>query len=415
MSRTCSLTATALLALVACGGTSHPTPIPPDHARGEPVTTPTNGSFEGRLHAALAAAGDDLIYSPVSISTALAMAREGATRETAAEFDAVLGPQAGADAQALIARLTKPAAPPAYEGAPVAPELAIANRLFADPSAPLLPTFVDVTRTRYLAPIEAVDFRNDFEAGRQRINAWVLEQTRGKIADLLAQGTVDAWTRLVLVNALYLKAQWQTPFAKEATRPAPFAIAGGDTVDAPTMHGQVYGRWGSLGGARMFDLPYASTGDGPQLAMLLVVPNGASLGEVEQAYTDGGLPSLLAALDGGGKAIVSLPTFTLESSAELSEALVDMGMARAFSDDAQFDGISSMPLKLSKVVHKAWAKIDENGTEAAAATAVVMAEITSAGPPPAPPYVFDVDRSFLAFIHDERGQVLFAARVVDPR
>ncbi len=399
-----------LLTAAACGGA---TIQPPDHALGQPIVIPSNGAFAGRLHAAAAAGDDNALYSPTSIAMALAMTREGARGRTADEMDAVLGKDAGANAQALIARLRQPAPAPAYDGAPTPPTLAVANRLFADPLAPLLPAFVDITASKYLAPIEPVDFAHAAEPGRVRINAWVAEATRDKIMDLLAPGTVDASTRLVLVNALYLKAQWATAFQPSATAPAPFAIAGGDTVDKPTMHGLVGARWGALDGARMLDLPYSSSGDGPRLGMLLVVPNGASLHDVEASYAAAGLPAWLAKLDGGGEAQVSLPTFTVERSFSLGEALGKMGMPTAFTDDADFSGISAEPLEISDVIHKAWAKIDEAGTEAAAATAVIM-RATSAEIEPRAPYAFDVDRSFLAFIHDEHGEVLFAMRIVEP-
>ena len=163
----------------------------------------------------------------------------------------------------------------------------------------------------------------------------------------------------------------------------------------------------------MLDLPYSSSGDGPRLAMLLVVPNGASLHDVEASYAAAGLPAWLGKLDGGGEAQVSLPTFTVERSFSLGTALSKMGMPTAFTDAADFSGISDQPLAISDVIHKAWAKIDEAGTEAAAATAVVI-RATSVELEPRTPYAFDVDRSFLAFIHDEHGEVLFAMRIVEP-
>lgn len=416
MSRPAALHALAglLLAAAACGGARatatatapHPTPD-------RPAPLPTDGAFAARLHAVAAAGDGNTLYSPTSIAMALAMTREGARGRTADEMDAVLGAGAGATAQALIARLAQPAPAPAYAGAPTPPTLAVANRLFADPLAPLVPAFVDLTRSKYLAPIEPVDFANAAEAGRVRINAWVADATRDKIRDLLAPGTVDASTRLVLVNALYLKAQWATAFEPGATAPAPFAVAGGGTVEPPTMHGTVGARWGRIDGARMLDLPYSASGAGPQLGMLLVVPDGAPLPDVEASYVAAGLPALLARLDGGGEAQVSLPRFTVEQAFSLGDALATMGMPTAFSDAADFSGISSAGLAISDVIHKAWAKLDEAGTEAAAATAVVM-RATSIEVEPRLPYVFAVDRSFLAFIHDEHGEVLFAMRVVDP-
>jgi len=321
----------------------------------------------------------------------------------------VLGATAGADAKALLAA-TAPR--PHVEGEPMPPELAIANRVFADTTTPFEQAFLDTTKNDYGAPAERLDFRTDSDGARQRINAWVEDRTHDRIKDLLAPGTLDSLTRMVLVNAIYLKAQWQTPFEEAATAPAKFAIAGGAAKQVPTMHTIAYARWGDHGGARMLDLPYAS-GGGPQLGMLLIVPDGKDLPDVERAYARDGVLPFLAATSHGGKADVALPKFEVGTTFELADALGALGMRLAFSDRADFSGLSPVPTKISAVVHKAWAKVDEKGTEAAAATAVVMAEITSVSVEP-PPHPFKVDRSFLFAVHDDKGNVLFAGRVIDP-
>ena len=144
--------------------------------------------------------------------------------------------------------------------------------------------------------------------------------------------------------------------------------------------------------------------------MLLVVPDGKDLATVEAAYAREGFAPFLAAVQGGGKADVALPRFEVGTTLELTDVLDALGVKRAFTDDAQFAGISKLPTKISGVIHKAWVKVDEKGTEAAAATAVVMAEITAVQIP----HPFKVDRSFLFFIHDNKGNVLFSGRIVDP-
>ena len=386
------------LALAACAHEGRPINTPP------PPPAPT-ALFAAHLDGALASKPGNLLYSPASISIALAMTREGARDQTATEMANVLG-GSSEEARALLASL---------RGLPAGgPEIAVANRLFVDSETPLVPAFVDVSRTAYGAPVENLDFRRAAEPSRGHINAWVAEQTHDRIKDLLPAGMIVAETRLVLVDAIYLKAAWQVALPPAATRPEPFHVAGAADRQVATMHGTVGGTWGDHGGARMLDLPYETVGAGPRFAMLLVVPDRGSLAEVEAAYDKEGFAPFFGGLGRGGEVILSLPKFEVSGDFDLGETLKTMGMPRAFTDHAEFPGISPIPVKISKVVHKAWAKIDENGTEAAAATAVGMVEITSIESDPPKPHVFPVDRSFLFFIHDERGNVLFAGRIVDP-
>ncbi len=370
--------------------------------------TPKPAPFAAQLHGQLAARSGNLVYSPSSIAVALAMAREGARGQTAAEMDKVLGATNAADAKALIKSFKTAKQAP---GGPMPPELAIANRLFADGATPFEPAFLDTTSKDYLAPAQVLDFRHHAEDARTTINKWVAAQTHDRIKDLIPHGAVDALTRMVLVNAIYLKAQWETPFPEAATKPAPFAIAGSGSKAVATMHTVARARWGEHAGARMLDLPYVSAG-GPQLGMLLVVPDGKSLGAVETAYEAEGVAPFLAATKTAGKADVALPKFEVGTELRLAGALDKLGRKRALTDDADFGGISKVPTKISEVIHKAWAKVDEKGTEAAAATAVIMTEITSVEVQP--PHPFQVDRSFLFFIHDDKGNVLFGGRIVDP-
>lgn len=370
--------------------------------------------FGAKLHAEVgrAKAGGNVVYSPASIAIALAMTREGAQAQTAAEMDAVLGAAARTDARALLKALT--ATPAATgPGMPMAPQLTIANRLFGEQTTRFEQAFLDVTRDGYGAPVEALDFKQQPDAAREKINAWVERQTKNKIKNLLAKPDIRPDTRLVLANAIYLKAQWAVPFEVSATKPAKFTVEGAGNKQVSTMRTQARGSWGSHAGARVLDLPYAAGAGGPQLSMMLVVPEAAKLGAVEAAYAKDGLaPFRAAARSHGGKVNVALPKFKIEGELDLAGSLAGMGMPRAFSDEAEFFGISKLPTKISKVKHKAWIQVDEKGTEAAAATAVVMVEITSADPRPI--HDFPIDRSFLFFIHDEHGNVLFGGRVIDP-
>jgi serpin B len=384
-----------------------------------PVRPRTVATFAGELHGLLAKAPGNLLYAPASIAAALAMTREGATGATADEMDRTLGGDLRSSSKALVAdgaARAKLPTPPAGERP--GPELVIANRLYADAATIFEAPFLAVTKDGYLAPTELVDFRKHREAARAKINAWVDATTHHKIHDLVPAGALDDLTRLVLVNAIYLKAKWQQPFVHEATAPALFTIDGGAKAakaakaNVPTMHGDQYARSGAFAGGRLIDLPYA-TGGGEPLAMLVVVPDKLPLRDVEARYAAQGVAPMLAALQPAQRFAVAMPRFKVTAELELGDALAKLGMPRAFTDDAEFRGMSaSTPLKISKVIHKAFCAVDEDGTEAAAATAVVMAQITSVEIAP-PPFV--VDRSFLFFIHDAQGRVLFAGRVVDPR
>jgi serpin B len=390
------ITPIALVAALTAGAAA--TPQPKSASR-------SIDTFAARLHGEVGKKRGNLIYSPASVAMALAMTREGATGVTASELDAVLGATTGADARALGRSLQSTGKAPG-------PEVAIANRLFGDKQTPFVKRFVDITRDDYGAPIEAVDFRTQSEAARLRINAWVEQQTRTRIKDLLPAGTVGELTRLVLVNAIYMKAQWATPFEARMTKPAAFAIEGAASKQVPTMHGTVEATWGTAAGARMIDLPYTAAPGGPQLAMLIVVPDTAKLAAVEATYAKQGLTGFTAALTSHGDAAVTLPKFKFGSDFNLGDALQALGIKRAFIEDkAEFAAITTAArLHISKVVHKAWIEVDEKGTEAAAATAVITAD----GSVPGPPHNFKVDRSFAFFIHDLGGTVLFAGRVLDP-
>ena len=379
-----------------------------DTAKAYAPRVPAAAPFSARLDGALAKRGGNFLYSPASISIALAMAREGAGGATADEMDRVLGADARTTAKALT-RSFKTAKQ--VRGQPSPPELAIANRLFGDLKTTFEQPFLEVTSKDYEAPVESLDFRAHADAARLHINAWVAHQTHDKIKDLLSPPAVTEITRMVLVNAIYLKAAWATPFQPGATAPAPFAIAGAASKKVPTMHTIAYATWGAHAGARMLDLPYTSAG-GPKLAMMLVVPDGALLATVEASYANEGIQPFLAATKASGDADVALPTFEVGTTFDLASTLEDLGMKTAFSDRADFSRMSRLPTTISKVIHKAWAKVDETGTEAAAATAIVMNEVASGVM--RTPHPFAVDRSFLFFVHDDQGNVMFGGRIVDP-
>ncbi len=359
----------------------------------------------------LAASGGNAVISPASIAVALSMAQAGARGETASQMDSVLhgagsGSGAGINAldQALAARngTFKD-----VEGHDLTVALRIANAPFAQSGMALEPPFLDALASRFGAGLRLVDYRRDPEAARNLINAWVKGQTEGRIPELLASGILDSFTRLTLVNAVYMKAPWQVPFDTELTEPAPFTRADGSTVDVPTMAGggqQL--RYAEGAGWRAVELPYA----GGSLAMTIVVPDDLAafvqhLGAAQFEQISGALAEREVEL--------WLPRFPIQTEADLGETLSALGMPLAFDPErANFSGITTEErLYVSAVVHQANISVDEKGTEAAAATAVAMA----ASAMPAGPVTLRVDRPFLFAVRDvPTGAILFLGQVTDP-
>lgn len=371
-----------------------------------------SNAFAFDLFAKVRGAQGNLAMSPASISAALAMTYGGARGKTEEQMKKVLHLEGARDAVmndwGHVARgLTDPSRPL---------KLRIANRLFGEKTYTFEPSYLEQTRTAFGAPLESTDFRNAFEPARARINGWVEEQTETRIKDLLPAGAVNDQTRLVLVNAIYFLADWAEQFEKQATHDEPFTVAGGGSKSTATMHRSSRYRLAQADGVKMLELPYV----GDDTAMLVVLPDAKDgLSAVEQSLTAAKLDAWTATL-APQQVMVSLPRFEVSPtpSMELGEKLVALGMVDAFDrDKADFTGIASPPdrrdrLKIDKVFHKAFVKVDEKGTEAAAATAVVMAR--GGGMPPKA-VDFRADHPFLFFIVDRAsGLVMFVGRVADP-
>ncbi|MFH1465392.1 MAG: serpin family protein [Pseudomonadota bacterium] len=374
------------------------TPLTPEEAV---ALREGDAAFALDLYRNLAARGPGNVFiSPVSISLALAMTRAGARGETAAEMD-----------RALHLDLPQERLNPAFGAlqASLAAEgpwtLAIANRLWGQQGFGFEAPFLELTRVFYGAGIEGLDFGAP-EAARQTINAWVSEHTAGHIPELIPEGLLDSSTTLVLTNAVWFKGTWKEPFDPAKTAPGPFTTAGGAQVEVPFMRQEAHARWGQTDDATLLVMPY--TGD--RLELLLALP-----------HADDGLPALEAGLSPAAlaawedalhpaKVAILLPRFTLSTDYELSEPLAALGMPLAFGGGADFSGITkATSLFISAVVHKAWIGVDEQGTEAAAATAVAMTR--SAGPRPS----FRADHPFMFLIRDtETGAILFMGRYCEP-
>jgi serpin B len=368
-------------------------------------------AFGLRAYARLSAtAGGAIVVSPASIALALAMARTGARGDTARQMDEVLGGLGSDDTatalnaldQALAARSGKFKA---NDGESYDLTLRIANAPFAQRDTTWQQPFLDALASRYGAGVRLVDFKADADGARRQIDDWVDGQTEHRIPELLAPGSLDSLVRLVLVNAIYLKAPWLTAFPAEATRDGAFTRSDGSSVSVPMMslaEGLPYARGD---GWQMVELPYV----GGSLALDVIVPDDLAAFESRAADV---VPSAIAALE-GRHVELELPRFEAETKADLADLLSGLGMPDAFDPErADFSGMTTdEPLSISKVVHQANISVDEKGTEAAAATAVVMRTTAM----PADPVRLRVDRPFLFALRDvPTGAILFLGRIVDP-
>lgn len=363
-----------------------------------------NTTFALDLYRYLATSREgNLFLSPASISAALAMTRGGARGATGAEMDAT-----------LHFELTQERLHPAYASLDASLnssddpwELAIANRLWGQQGLAFEQPFLDLTRTHYGAEMASVDFAGAAEPTRQQINGWISDNTAQRIPELLKPGVIDASTALVLTNAIYFLGTWKNAFDPALTSEQPFTTADGEQTKVPLMYQESAVRWTDNGDLALLAIPYS----GDRLEMLIALPAAHDgLPALEASIS----PALLASWDQAmhpAKVKVWLPRFELNADFELSKALTDLGMPSAFGGGADFSGMTtSTGLFISAVVHQAFVDVNEQGTEAAAATAVVMTR--SAKPRVT---AFRADHPFLFMIRDtQTGAVLFMGRVVRP-
>jgi serpin B len=356
-------------------------------------------------------AGTSGVLSPASVALALAMARAGARGDTATQMDAVLrdvasdahGGWLNALDRALSARsgTFKDSA-----GKDATITLRIANAPFAQRDLTLESAYLDALASRFGAGVRLVDYRTDPEAARVAINGWVKDQTEQRIPELLGKGAIDQLTRLVLVNAIYLKAAWRSAFAEAATAPAMFTRADGSTVDVPTMHLTADLAYATGAGWQAVELPYV----GDSLALTIILPD--DLATFEAGLDEPGFSAITTALEPRSVEL-SLPKFGLETTADLGGVLAALGMTDALDPDrADFSGITpAEQLYISAVIHQANLDVDEKGSEASAATAAVMGTTAM----PSDQVVLRVDRPFLFALRDTKtGAILFLGRVMEP-
>jgi serpin B len=329
------------------------------------------------------------------------MTRLGARGVTAAEMDRVMAATA-AQLRDLNGEL-KSRNGEFEEGRVV--DLAAANRVFVQRDFELEQPFVAALKGEFDSTLGLVDYKTAAEPARREINRWVEDQTRDRIRELIPSGVIDDLTRLILVNAVYLKADWLVPFDKGATKPGPFKGPSGDQQVA-FMHGSESRRFATGDGWKAVELPYA----GNKLAMTVVVPDAGKFDDVAGSIDD----ALFADINASEfvEVDLALPKFNFEKSLKLKPQLSALGMPTAFTDSADFSGMTrEEPLTIEEVVHQANISLDEKGTIAAAATAVIARAVSA--PARIEPLV--VDRPFLFFLRDlPTGAILFAGQVTNP-
>jgi serpin B len=360
------------------------------------------------------------IFSPHSISTALAMARAGAVGPTGTEMDTALRFSLSGDAlhQAFNALNLALAERPAQattadvEPDPMRPALQLSwvNDAWAAESFRCTPTYLDTLARYYGLGVHLAPFETDIEASRVMINAWISAHTAARIPELLAPNDLPAYTRLVLTNAVYLNARWKNRFNPNFTLPRDFTRLDGSTVRAPMMgHNEVSSvPYAEGAGWAAIDLPYV----GEQLSMLVMLPAAGSFETFERELTGDRYRAIVAAL-AARPVRVSLPRFRMRTAMKLKPALRSLGMNAAFGG-GDFSGITTTEgIGIEDVVHQGFIDVTEGGTEAAAATAVVFVD---SGVRPGPtPTVFDATRPFYFAIRDRStGALLFLGRVLDP-
>ncbi|MDB4935379.1 MAG: hypothetical protein JWP87_2351 [Labilithrix sp.] len=365
--------------------------------------------FTAKLYARLKRTPGNVMISGTSVRHALALAALGARGDTAREMATALATPLDATKQIAVGK----AETAAWQDARGDADLVVADRLWTDKALKPKEEFTSAAQSAFGAGVEPVDFANAPDVARRTINTWISEKTSGKIPDLLAEGMIDKRTRLVVSDAIYFKARWSNPFSTNATKDEPFKNAANKTVNVPTMHDTAPHAFAHTGTTKLLDMRYS----GSQLAMLVALPDDAAgLAKLEESLSADTFDTWVKAL-APQRVAISMPKFAFKWGASLETPLQDVGIRIAFSPKADFTGIaepaSGEKLQISRAVQKTWVSVDENGTEAAAASGVGMS-VTSAIMGPIAE--FKADHPFLFFVYDtKRGRILFAGRMTDPK
>jgi serpin B len=398
-------------------------PAEPNLSNNARLAARGNDCFALQLFQKLQGEKGNLFFSPYSISTALAMTYAGARGGTQEQMAQALCFPTAKEVVQKLAEGREPLSPEDFarafseiikdlnaRGGKSAYELRVANALWGQQDFEFLPSFAKLVEDQYGGHLEQVDFVKAAEKARQTINAWVEKQTNGKIQDLIGPGLLDRMTRLVLTNAVYFKGTWASQFQKEGTRDEPFTLLEGGQVQVPMMNQQARFGYSEADSLQVLEMPYV----GQELSMVVLLPKeAAGISDLEKALTSENVPKWLGGLR-QQEVIVAVPKFKMTHRFNMGAVLQGMGMTDAFTRQADFSGMTGRrDLFISAVVHQAYVDVNEEGTEAAAATGVTM-KVTSIAPGKVP--VFRADHPFLFLIRDTRsGSILFLGRMMNPK
>ncbi|MGB6363737.1 MAG: serpin family protein [Thermoanaerobaculia bacterium] len=416
MSRNCFLAALAgLLMVLGCAGADGDSmsEVPLDAQRDLPAVVEGGNLFAVDLYRKLGEGGGNLFFSPLSLSTALAMTSAGAAGETREEMEEVLHFPIDVESvhpsfAALAESLARGSSAGGYR-------LDIANRLWGQPGFDFEEEFLAVCKQHYGAGFETLDFAKAPEGARETINRWVEKQTSDRIQDLLPPGSIEALTRLVLTNAVYFKGDWQYQFDRKSTVKSPFFAPGDREIEVPLMMRKGDQRYVRYPDFQLLELPYV----GDDLSMIVVLPSARDgLAAIEAQLSNERLTGWIRGL-AQREVTVYLPRFEMNTGFSMKDTLSEMGMPSAFTspqegdpDSADFSRMTgARDLFIDGVFHKAFVKVNEEGTEAAAAAGVTIG-LTSMPPEPE---IFRADHPFLFLVRDRvTGSILFIGRLVDP-
>lgn len=385
---------------------------PITNAESQSTLVKDNNEFGVDLYKRLRGQSGNLFLSPYSVSVALAMTQAGARGDTLQQMN-----------QVLHFSLPGESLHPGFNALQLALNnrekndqdankrdfrLRVANAIWSEKTYTFKPEYLDLLAENYGAGMRLVDFMNAPEPARETINKWVSDETEQKIKDLLKEGTITPLTRLVLTNAIYFNANWQSQFDTANTKPGDFTLLDGSKVQTQMMYQSNQYGYAKGAGYQAVELPYESS----KLSMIILLPDEGQFDEIETSLDGARLEEIKNEL-GIAQVNLSLPRFKIESAFGLADTLKAMGMQDAFeADKADFSGMDgTRDLFITAVEHKAYVSVDEKGTEAAAATGVVV------GTTSAPEQIVDlkIDRPFIFLIMDkESGTVLFMGRLVQP-
>ncbi len=367
-----------------------------------------NSAFALDLYQELRTSQSNIFFSPYSVSTALAMTYAGAQGNTEKQMAEVLRfsleqnklNPAFAELQSRLKEVEKSGNV----------KLHIANSLWPDKTYELLKEYLSLAKKYYDVSITPVDYQHAHEAAREMINKWAEEKTQGKIKNVIESGVLNDLTRLILVNAIYFKGNWDNQFEPEQTKEKPFFVSSKESVQVPMMTQKHTFRYAELDNLQILELPYA----GNELSMLVVLPKAKDgLDKLEKSLSVKKLNRWKKKLKDKEEVLVFLPKFKSTSDFRLAQSLISMGMVDAFTPQANFTGMVSRGdlFFIGDVIHKAFVDVNERGTEAAAVTAVI--EIGTASAPAIP--TFRADHPFIFLIQENStGSILFMGRVTNP-